>query len=217
MHFRARTVTLVAACWLGATSQARGQTPARLDSLARALTALSARVDSLEAGRCPAETPLLIPRPSGDPRTDSLNATVRRLDRRLTALRKSRCPPGAPIAQPADTSDDLAAIRAAAAEAAGQAADDTSGARPPAQPSAGPPGANLLNPEISVTGDVRLVAEEGARSNAVGREFEFAFQSALDPFSNTKIFVAVAEEGVEIEEGFLYWTGLPGRVRLDAG
>jgi hypothetical protein len=174
-------------------------------------------VDSLEAGLCPSETPLAVPRRSGDPRSDSLAATLQRLDRRVTALRKARCAPGLAPAQPADTTDELAAIRAAAAEAAGQAPDDTAGARPPAQPSAGPRGANLLNPEISVTGDVLFVAEERARTNAVAREFEFAFQSALDPFSNTKIFLAVAEEGVEIEEGYLYWTGLPGRLRLDAG
>jgi hypothetical protein len=35
MYFRARTVTLVAACWLGAASQLWGQVPAKLDSLAR--------------------------------------------------------------------------------------------------------------------------------------------------------------------------------------
>jgi hypothetical protein len=62
------------------------------------------------------------------------------------------------------------------------------------------------------------VAEEGVRgNNAVAREFEFAFQSALDPYSNTKIFLAASDEGVEIEEGYLYWTGLPGRLRLDLG
>ena len=70
MHFRARTVTWVTICWLGSASQAWGQNPARLDSLSRDLSALSARIDSLEAGLCPAETPLVVPRPTGDRRTD---------------------------------------------------------------------------------------------------------------------------------------------------
>jgi hypothetical protein len=222
MHFRARTVTLVAISWLGSASQARGQNPARLDSLSRDLTALSARIDSLQAGLCPSETPLAVPRPTGDRRTDSLAATVQRLDRRLTALRKARCAPGAARPAAADSTDDLAAIRAAAAAAAGQAPPgpgaDTTQAEPAPPRTAGTRGANLLNPEISATGDIRLVARDGRqKDNAVAREFEFAFQSALDPYSNTKIFMTFEDEGVGIEEGYIYWTGLPGRVRLDVG
>jgi hypothetical protein len=222
MHFRARTVTLVAICWLGSAAQVWGQNPARLDSLFRDLTALSARIDSLEAGLCPAETPLVVPRPTGDRRTDSLAATLQRLDRRITALRKTRCAPGAAVPAAADTTDDLAAIRRAAAAAAGQgpspAAGDTTRGRPPAQQAGGPRGANLLNPEISATGDIRLVARDGRqKDNAVAREFEFGFQSALDPYSNTKIFMTFEQDAVGIEEGYIYWTGLPGQVRLDVG
>jgi hypothetical protein len=122
-----------------------------------------------------------------------------------------------------DSSADLAAIRKAAAEAAGQAPPagaDSGRVRPaePSQPPAGPRGANLLNPEISATGDIRVVAREGRQEdNAVAREFELAFQSALDPYSNTKIFMTIEDEEVGIEEGYLYWTGLPGRLRLDVG
>jgi hypothetical protein len=220
MHFRARTVTLVAVCWLGAASQLWGQVPARLDSLARGLAGLTARIDSLEAGLCPSEMPLAVPGRSGNPRTDSLVATLQRLDRRVAALRRTRCAPGAAPAQPADTTDELAAIRAAAAEAAGQpsAGGDTVQAQPSAPPAAGPRGANLLNPEISATGDIRLVARDGRqKDNAVAREFEFAFQSALDPYSSTKIFMTFEEGEVGIEEGYVYWTGLPGRLRLDVG
>jgi hypothetical protein len=114
--------------------------------------------------------------------------------------------------EPADSSAELAALRAAAAAAAGQGPTPVE-----ATDTTRPRSANLLNPEISATGDVRLVAQEGTRGNAVAREFEFAFQSALDPYSNTKIFLAASEEGVEIEEGYIYWTGLPGRLRLDVG
>jgi hypothetical protein len=154
-----------------------------------------------------------------------LAVSVRSLERRLAELRKVRCGAGAPPAQaePADSADDLAAIRAAAARAAGQppaAEVDTNQGKVPetAPPAAGPRGANLLNPEISATGDVRLVAREGRQEdNAVAREFEFAFQSALDPYSNTKIFMTFEDEEVGIEEGYLYWTGLPGRLRLDVG
>ena len=222
MHFRACTAIVLAACSLGAVSQAEGQVSAQQDSIRRTLTQLSARVDSLEAGLCPADAPAALPRRTGNPATDSLAARVLELDRRVAALRKTRCAPAAPRAATPDTTDDLAAIRAAAAEAAGQTptdSADTAGAeKPTATQPAGPRGANLLNPEISATGDVRVVAREGRQEdNFVAREFEFAFQSALDPYSNTKIFLAASEEGVEIEEGYLYWTGLPGGLRLDLG
>jgi hypothetical protein len=225
MYFRARMAALVAACSLGVVSPAIAQQGTAYDSLARRLSEVTSRIDSLERGACPAPAPLTPTRRSGDTRTDSLAAALDRLERRLETLRAGRCPTGAP-AQPADSSDELAALRAAAAQAAGQPAapeaGDTTAPKPAPQPAApsggGPRGANLLNPEISATGDIRLVAREGRqRDNGVAREFEFAFQSALDPYSNTKIFMTFEDEEVGIEEGYIYWTGLPGRLRLDVG
>jgi hypothetical protein len=225
MHFRARTAIVAAACWLGAASHAWGQTPATLDSLRRSLTAVSARIDSLEAGLCPAPARATPSKPSGNARADSLAATLDRLNRRVEAIRSGRCGRLAQ-AQPADSTDDLAALRAAAAEAAGQTPSpsdssqtgQTIPAETPAKPAGGPRGANLLNPEISATGDIRLVAEEGVRgNNAVAHEFEFAFQAALDPYSSTKIFLSAGEEGVGVEEGYIYYAGLPGHLRLDLG
>jgi hypothetical protein len=226
MHFRARMAALVAACSLGAVSPAIAQQRTAYDSLSRRLSETTARIDSLESGACPAPLAPSAARHSGDARTDSLSAALDRLDQRLEKLRAGRCSTGAPAAQPADTSDDLSAIRAAAAAAAGQpaapASGDTTAPRPAPQPAApsggGPRGANLLNPEISATGDIRVVARDGRqRDNGVAREFEFAFQSALDPYSNTKIFMTFEDEEIGIEEGYIYWTGLPGRLRLDVG
>ena len=224
MHFRARTAILLAACWLGGASHAWGQAPATLDSLRRTLTAVSARIDSLEAGLCPSEATAAPSKPTGNARVDSLAATLDRLNRRVEAIRLGRCASQA-RAQP-DSTDDLAALRAAAAEAAGRtpSPSDSSGTEQTvptettAKPAGGPRGANLLNPEITATGDIRLVAEEGVRgNNAVAHEFEFAFQAALDPYSSAKIFLAAGEEGVGVEEGYIYYAGLPGHLRLDLG
>ncbi len=55
------------------------------------------------------------------------------------------------------------------------------------------------------------------RDNFDPHEFEIGFQSALDPYSHTKIFVALANGEVEVEEGYAYWIGLPGRLRVDIG
>src|SRR5262245_7411770 len=134
-----------------------GQNPqqAQADSLHDAVTKLTARLDSLEAGRCPAGPAVVLParRPGEPPAVDSLAAAMEQLSARLERTIAARCPAGAaaPEAQPADTTDDLAALRAAAAAAAGAAApgpadtvagggrpDTTAGAT-----AAGPRGANL--------------------------------------------------------------------------
>jgi hypothetical protein len=127
----------------------------------------------------------------------------------------------------ADTSGegDLAALRAAAAAAVSNQAGAAPGTAedsvpaPPEKPAAGPRSPNLLNPEISATGDLRLLArDEGPqRDNAILREVEFSFQSALDPYSKTKIFLTFEDEEIGVEEGYIYYSGLPGRIRADGG
>src|SRR6185312_6822916 len=211
MSVRVRRLILLVALALGMPVVSRAQVPqgAARDSLARALKAISSRVDSLAAGGCPGGAPIALPARTGVPQTDSLIAAADSLSRRVEEVRRSRCQaaPAAPAApaQPADTSGDLAALRAAAAAAAG------GGAPTPAAPrdtTAPPPktefigrqrNASALNPEISATGDIRLVAREGRQEdNGVAREFEFAFQSALDPYSYTKIFLTFEQEEVGV-------------------
>ena len=168
-----------------------------------------------------------MPARGGTPHADSLVASLGELSRRLESLRTERCSPQPGVAQhpaPADTTDDLAALRAAAAEAAGGA---TPAAMPSPKDTTPAPrtefvgrqrNASALNPEISATGDIRLVARDGRQTdNGVAREFEVALQSALDPYSSTKIFLTFENEEVGVEEGYIYWTGLPGRLRLDVG
>ena len=161
--------------------------------------------------------------PADQRRVDSLAAEVRALKARLDSLRTQvgggRA--GAPPAKRDTTAiDELAALRAAAAAAAGT---DTANVRADtAQPTrfiGRERNQAQLNPEISATGDVRATGyTEGVqRENFDPREFEVGFQSALDPYSNTKIFVAFENGSVSIEEGYAYWTGLPGRIRFDIG
>ncbi|HEY6854281.1 MAG TPA: hypothetical protein VI139_08535 [Gemmatimonadales bacterium] len=150
---------------------------------------------------------------------DSLAAEVRRLRARLDSLaaQVGRTPPGP--AKDTTAGDDLAALRAAAAATVGvtdstradSSRDMTFVGRERNQ--------NQLNPEISVTGDVRAYGySPGVQSNNFDpREFEIAFQSALDPYSHTKIFVSLENGAVSVEEGYAYWTGLPGHIRFDIG
>lgn len=166
---------------------------------------------------------------------DSLEARIRELEARLdslmAALARGEGAPGA--AGGVDSAAaELEALRAAAeAAAAEQEAPDSAQASRTRD-------LNILNPEISVTGDVvgtyRAGAGERNRFSGVPREFEFGFVSALDPYTRTKIFIAYEEEleiaglqleeegeaghsGFGIEEGYLYWVGLPANFGLKIG
>jgi hypothetical protein len=163
-------------------------------------------------------------------RPDSLEAEVRRLRLRIDSLQLVLERLVGDRRDTAQVQDELAALRAAARAAAGATPD-----------TAAPQGSRtrdlqMLNPEISATGDVvgsyARTAGTGT-ATAVPREFEFSFQSALDPYTRTKIFATYEQEldiagypeedgedehgGFEIEEGYLYWVGLPGAVGLKAG
>ena len=165
---------------------------------------------------------------------DSVQAELRRLQARLDSLERVLAQLTRQGKDTAAVQDELAALRAAAQQAAGENADTarTGETRTRAL--------SVLNPEISATGDVvgSYLAPAGGDNGfrATPREFEFSFQSALDPYTYTKIFATYEEEipiagleedagdstaahggGFEIEEGYLYWVGLPGALGLKVG
>lgn len=155
---------------------------------------------------------------------DSLAAELRvlqaRIDSLVVELRRLRAAREPAVRR--DTTavqDELAALRAAAAAAAAPAAGAPARDSVKPQVLGGDRNLSQLNPEISATADIRAYgqAEGSQRDNFDAREVEIGFQSALDPFSHTKIFVALEDGAVDVEEGYAYWTGLPGRLRLDVG
>lgn len=153
---------------------------------------------------------------------DSLAAQVRLLRARVDSLlAASRA--GGGVGQPAAAAapgDELARLRAAASQAAGAGAHDTTAAADTLTRAVGRERNQAqLNPEIGATGDVRMYATTTGvqQNNFDPREFEIGFQSALDPYSHTKIFLSFENGSVGVEEGYLYWIGLPGRLRLDLG
>jgi hypothetical protein len=166
-------------------------TQRQVDSLAAQLRRVQARLDSVLGVLARLQV-------SGVPRVDTTMAAAR--------------------AESASAQNDLAALRAAASAAAGRT-DTTRAAEQPTQFVGRERNQNQLNPEISVTGDVRGYGTTSGvqRENFDAREFEVGFQSALDPYSHTKIFISLEGGQVSVEEGYAYWTGLPGHVRLDVG
>jgi hypothetical protein len=213
MHHTWRTGPILLALVLISTEAAQAQSP----ELQQSMTRFSARLDSLEAGTCPTGPAVALPT-----RDEPAVTALAQLSARLERLIAAKCSAVNASALPVDTlsaSDELAALRAAA------------GATTTATPTAGPAkdstqqtqfvsrqrNGSVLNPEISATGDIRLMGTKDHGLEGDAHEFEVALQSTLDPYSTGKIFLTFEHDHVGVEEGYLYWTGLPGRIRADAG
>jgi hypothetical protein len=121
---------------------------------------------------------------------------------------------------------------AAGAPAAAQAAPT---AQPAAQPSAqvppgaegagGPSGALPVygggaNPDIAVIGDFLGAAGRNTENPSPALEMhesEASFQAIVDPYGRADFFFSFGEEGVELEEGYLTLTTLPGGLLTKVG
>jgi hypothetical protein len=186
------------------------------EDVRQSLARLSARLDSLERGGCPTGPAVIIP--AG---RDSVSQSLSQLGARLERLIALRCQAGAAPAAPDTGGDDLAAIRAAAQAAAGAPAakpgQDTTAKAGPTEFVGRQRSGSALNPEISATGDIRLVGREHHGLSGDAHEFEVALQSTLDPYSNAKVILTFGPDEVGVEEGYIWYTGLPGRVRADLG
>jgi hypothetical protein len=77
-----------------------------------------------------------------------------------------------------------------------------------------------FNPAIAVIGNFLGVAGKNEfedRPSLEMRESEIAFQAAVDPYARADFFVAVSNEGVELEEGFITFTSLPADLLVKIG
>ncbi|MDH4347336.1 MAG: hypothetical protein OEW17_00890 [Gemmatimonadota bacterium] len=198
----------------GAVSAAAQEPVTPADSVAASLSRIAARLDTLETGACPAGPAVATP-----PGNDSVSVTLRRLNDRLERLIAARCGPVAAV--PVDQADELAALRAAAeavAAGAGPAGQQDT-LRQDTVTFAPQRRGNLLNPEISATGDIRFFLQDQSpqQDNFALEGVEVALQANLDPYSAAKIIIGFEGDDVGIEEGYLYYSGLPGKLRVDAG
>jgi hypothetical protein len=139
--------------------------------------------------------------------------------------------------------DRLTALESklAAAEGPPPAAPETPAAAPGASPTAQvPPGAEgaggpsgslpvygagaaaskIFNPDIAVIGDFLGAAgrnQVNPSPSLAMHESEASFQAVVDPYARADFFVAFGEEGVDLEEGFLTFTTLPGGLLTKVG
>ncbi len=92
---------------------------------------------------------------------------------------------------------------------------------PPTAPGSAPlQASNILNPNVSLVGN--LLAFAGNDRSLPNRAFdlseaELGLQSPIDPFARLDAFIAFSREGVDIEETYVTWLTLPASFGLKTG
>jgi hypothetical protein len=142
-------------------------------------------------------------------RLKALEERVRQLEAELAALRTS--PPGSAVtANAAAPATAPAAVGAPGAPAA----------QLPVYGGANAAAAKVFNPDISLVGNfVGALGRNSVRPLPVLEvpEAELGLQAIIDPFARGDVFLSFGEEGVELEEGYITFTSLPGGLLAKVG
>ena len=131
-------------------------------------------------------------------------------------------------AQPQGTGGQTAETQPAPAQAPPQtqAAALAATGQEPNLGGAGGSAAKALNPDISVIGDFIGALGGNSQQNMVSlqpipafamHESEVGFQSIIDPYARGDFFISFGEEGVNLEEGYITFTALPGSLVAKVG
>ncbi len=78
----------------------------------------------------------------------------------------------------------------------------------------------ILNPDIGVIGNFTGASGHNRIDTSPAlslAETEISLQALIDPYARADFFIALGEEGVEVEEGYITFPALPGGFLLKAG
>src|SRR5205814_8901966 len=78
----------------------------------------------------------------------------------------------------------------------------------------------IFNPDIAVIGDFLGAAGHNVVNPDPAfamHESEASFQAVVDPYAHADFFLSFGEEGVDLEEGFVTFTSLPGGLLTKVG
>src|SRR5439155_13614719 len=81
-------------------------------------------------------------------------------------------------------------------------------------------GSKVFNPDIAVIGDFLGAGGRNTVAPSPALEMhgsEAAFQAVVDPYARADFFFSFGEEGVNLEEGFMNFTELPGGLLTKVG
>jgi hypothetical protein len=141
----------------------------------------------------------------------------------------------APAAPPASAAASGAAPAGAAAAPGGATAQVPAGAEGAGGPSGALPvygnasaASKVFNPDMAVIGDFLGAAGKNsvmpdpfgpgtAPKTLQMHESEASFQAVVDPYARADFFISFGEEGVELEEGYVSFTTLPGGLLARVG
>ena len=165
------------------------------------------------------------PEKKSDDRVAALEERVRALELELTTLKETLKAALAPVVGELAGGGAwlvLASAKVPAAAAASPASLDPAPASGLAAPDpqavqtfggAGAAAAKALNPDISVIGDfLGGIGRNKIRPTPAleMHESEVGFQAIIDPYARADVFFTFGETGVNLEEGYMTFTALPG-------
>jgi hypothetical protein len=164
--------------------------------------------------------------PSGSAQDSAMEQRMRELEDRVIALEgqirmlKAAAAPASSQPAPAQPAEATAPTQVAApAPAQTQEAALAATTQGPNLGGAGGSAAKALNPDISVIGDFIGALGGNSQQNSISlqpipafqmHESEVGLQSIIDPYSRGDFFISFGEEGVNLEEGYITFTALPG-------
>ena len=150
-------------------------------------------------------------------RMKAMEERIRTLEAEVQAL-KARPPETAPTA-PAVVGQAASATPTLPTPPAAAVPEPEAGPSP-AYGGAGAAAAKIFNPDISLIGDFRGAAGNGASRPTPALEMhetELGLQAIIDPYARADVFLTFGEHGVDLEEGYITFTALPGGLQLKAG
>jgi len=153
-------------------------------------------------------------------RMRELEDRVIALEGQIRMLKAAAAPSASSQPAPAQPAEAAAPTQVAApAPAQTQEAALAATTQGPNLGGAGGSAAKALNPDISVIGDFIGALGGNSQQNSVSlqpipafqmHESELGLQSIIDPYSRGDFFISFGEEGVNLEEGYITFTALPG-------
>jgi len=161
-----------------------------------------------------AATSFAQPAPPAPPTPDDTAARLKALEEKILALesevktlKEAQALPAAP-----STASSSSIDTAAATNAYPPPAEQVKGPTQGGVIGGAPQNAKLLNPDISMIGDFLATAGGNRFQPGPALEFheaELGIQAVIDPYAKGDFFLSFGEEGVELEEGYITFTGLP--------
>ena len=171
----------------------------------------------LSTGRASAQTQ---PGAELQTRVQALEEQVKQLKAELDALRGQM---GAPAAQQPAPGGNPPTAPVPEPPVAGGLQTPTAGSLPVY--GAASAGSKIFNPDIGMIGNfVSATGKSRGGSQSIApipfatlQESEVSVQAVVDPYARADFFLAIGEEGIEVEEGYVTFPTLPGGLLLKAG